>query len=826
LAAICGESGVELNTAGSGAGRVGRGGGSTEDCPLGGKTGRACVQKGLKLDLVWNISNMQQAWNLQEALASKGRRATGEQAELFRKGNPLTLEMKMSGEEDMWCSTYQNDESTEPLVQLGLVDKNKEFSLMMRALNGEYGGGVLREAEVATRCLAQPREADVATRCLAQLRDAEEAGRGLISLPRTAQEADVATRFPAQLRKLRWRLAALAQLREADVAIRCPATFRVLRWRLAGLGNVWWDAEVADPPPAQPRGRRVATCQPAQLREAEVATCCLAQPREADVATRCLAQLRDADVATRCLAQLREAEVATCCLAQLRDAEVATRCLAQLREAEPREADVATRCLAQPREADVATCCLAQLREAEVAICCLAQLREAELATRCLAQPREAEVVSSAWFIEFRHFPHNMLTPRGTTCSGHVPRHVHTTWHDLLSPGGAQVDREVLSSVRGGHWALLTCDPPGAVTRTAHFHQSAQCTAAGRRAAPGKRGTRGASSEVDPRRLLSLRSDVRLYKVEVQGGPQGGAQVVRLSGAWQGQVGYEKSYEENDHEFSWLKHKCTHMEACALRFLITSISPAMKTYLAPVESAFTDCDTVMVGIHVRLGNPRFAHEALPQMLDWEVDQVSARGVVNDTLNTIKEGWKVNITAANLMFEWAEVVGRKIAAKRGLPKSSVKYFLATDTDEVQEMAHKHFDKQLVTNKGPIEHLGLLSTEAGRKRAAADFWLLTQCDGLVLSRSSHLADKAVLLAMHIPVIMRCKPDSEWTSTSSIPEEGVTVTVPGMSCRYVQMQDPPCERTKEETKIAEGNRKKKKKHLERSVTCKGNMYGPSPQ
>lgn len=78
----------------------------------------------------------------------------------------------------------------------------------------------------------------------------------------------------------------------------------------------------------------------------------------------------------------------------------------------------------------------------------------------------------------------------------------------------------------------------------------------------------------------------------------------------------------------------------------------------------------------------------------------------------------------------------------------------------------------------------NTNSARMKAAADWWLLTQVDAMVVGHSSAFADKAILMAMHVPVIVRCS--SSYASDLNITLTELNKMVPGWSCRPVEVRD----------------------------------------
>jgi len=87
-----------------------------------------------------------------------------------------------------------------------------------------------------------------------------------------------------------------------------------------------------------------------------------------------------------------------------------------------------------------------------------------------------------------------------------------------------------------------------------------------------------------------------------------------------------------------------------------------------------------------------------------------------------------------------------------------------------------------------------SQAIRLKEAADFWLLGQCDGVVLSKESAFADKALTLAMHTVATVRCTDAVHDPSVHTRYQEkhdrmNTTVQVKGgapWKCRRVQLQD----------------------------------------
>jgi hypothetical protein len=80
--------------------------------------------------------------------------------------------------------------------------------------------------------------------------------------------------------------------------------------------------------------------------------------------------------------------------------------------------------------------------------------------------------------------------------------------------------------------------------------------------------------------------------------------------------------------------------------------------------------------------------------------------------------------------------------------------------------------------------VVDTTAARLKAASDWWLLGQSDGLILGSESGFADKAVLAAMHVPVLVRCGVD--FTEENIAHPSELNKLVEGWSCRPVQIMD----------------------------------------
>lgn len=144
----------------------------------------------------------------------------------------------------------------------------------------------------------------------------------------------------------------------------------------------------------------------------------------------------------------------------------------------------------------------------------------------------------------------------------------------------------------------------------------------------------------------------------------------------------------------------------------------------------------------------------------------------------------------LMFEWAEYVGKTIRQKRGLGlRGRIMYFVATDTPDVVVMARERFGTaQVLSTIGDPEIP--LHSKAGRLKAIQDLWLLSQSDGMILSRTSSFADKALALAMHTMVTIRCRPNWEWIAFGKnlkpFKRVKLAVDVPDWTCAHVMLQD----------------------------------------
>ena len=202
-------------------------------------------------------------------------------------------------------------------------------------------------------------------------------------------------------------------------------------------------------------------------------------------------------------------------------------------------------------------------------------------------------------------------------------------------------------------------------------------------------------------------------------------------------------------------------------------------------------------------------------------------------------------AVKLMFEWAELVGRRLAKQTD--KHRIRFFIASDSSTVIEMAQVRFGREnvLVTpgepqvrdtsrspprppslsfccvcffgggtpspspfrhptrcsptdaggvhigngvtdnvNRGTPQDTRVVDTAASRLKAAADWWLLGQSDGLVLGRDSSYADKAVLAAMHVPVLVRCS--NAYSKEDVAQQAGLNAAVEGWACRPSQVMD----------------------------------------
>lgn len=46
---------------------------------------------------------------------------------------------------------------------------------------------------------------------------------------------------------------------------------------------------------------------------------------------------------------------------------------------------------------------------------------------------------------------------------------------------------------------------------------------------------------------------------------------------------------------------CTLVESCALHYMLNKHTSAMAESLNPFRKTFSDCDTVVVGLHIRMG---------------------------------------------------------------------------------------------------------------------------------------------------------------------------------------------------------------------------------
>lgn len=80
---------------------------------------------------------------------------------------------------------------------------------------------------------------------------------------------------------------------------------------------------------------------------------------------------------------------------------------------------------------------------------------------------------------------------------------------------------------------------------------------------------------------------------------------------------------------------------------------------------------------------------------------------------------------------------------------------------------------------------MNSEAARTKTASDWWLLTQVDGLVVGQSSSFADKALLMAMHVPVVVRCSTEYAHDANITLGSK-INTLVPGWSCRPVEVRD----------------------------------------
>jgi hypothetical protein len=122
-----------------------------------------------------------------------------------------------------------------------------------------------------------------------------------------------------------------------------------------------------------------------------------------------------------------------------------------------------------------------------------------------------------------------------------------------------------------------------------------------------------------------------------------------------------------------------------------------------------------------------------------------------------------------------------------------------------------NNQVLATEDSLVEKDLFGSEQARLKEAGDFWLLGQCDGVVLSPRSAFADRALSLAMHTPRTVRCEQErdivkrqqgvskrrsvklagdeADHSSTAEVNGSTtiiVNVTVVGWACRYVQLQD----------------------------------------
>ena len=81
--------------------------------------------------------------------------------------------------------------------------------------------------------------------------------------------------------------------------------------------------------------------------------------------------------------------------------------------------------------------------------------------------------------------------------------------------------------------------------------------------------------------------------------------------------------------------------------------------------------------------------------------------------------------------------------------------------------------------------IVDSEDARLKSAADWWLLSQVDGLILGSKSQYADKALLHAMHIPVVVRCSAAYYADNSTTLGHE-LNSHVPGWACRPVAVRD----------------------------------------
>eukprot|EP00959_Pyramimonas_sp_CCMP1952_P208484 4361074-Pyramimonas_sp.AAC.2 len=110
--------------------------------------------------------------------------------------------------------------------------------------------------------------------------------------------------------------------------------------------------------------------------------------------------------------------------------------------------------------------------------------------------------------------------------------------------------------------------------------------------------------------------------------------------------------------------------------------------------------------------------------------------------------------------------------------------------------------VLSTDDPLERDLFDTSEQVRLKEVGDFWLLGQCDGVVLSPQSAFADRALALALHTPLTVRCGLDEtklgkamrdvhkhSGNETRMVGAAGVNATVAlGWDCRYVQLKDGP--------------------------------------
>jgi hypothetical protein len=240
----------------------------------------------------------------------------------------------------------------------------------------------------------------------------------------------------------------------------------------------------------------------------------------------------------------------------------------------------------------------------------------------------------------------------------------------------------------------------------------------------------------------------------------------------------------------------------------------MQKVLGRLQAEYARCDTVVVGIHVRYGGVEFAaHE--PHQLRYEdqreylysslENRLKSKSMSADQKKTEIQAMKdhedrharhviatrnaldqrMSKDAVKLMFEWAELVGRRLAKQSD--KHRILYFVASDTELVIKMAQIRFGKESVlVTPGEPQDTRVVDTATSRLKAAADWWLLGQSDALVLGRDSSYADKAVLAAMHVPVIVRCS--NAYGKDDPAQNVGINKAVEGWACRPAQVLDDP--------------------------------------